>query len=294
MFYMDHPHSTAFDVMFRSYLEEALHASESKLHNLVENAVDGFVLVDAEGYVVLWSLGQERITGVSASEALGRPVWELIWALMPAHQQEQHSYRSVQERLLYVLASDASTAAPSVELEMRRPDGEVRIVQQFTFTLSLTNQRHLGCVFRDVTDLRQATRRLLRRNAELNLLNRIHRVLASSLEPEQLQKTVLREVVRLLNVTAASMWLVDETSHELVCVESVTDADQPAADASARWRALAEHIVRSGHTLASAATGGASHAAPRSRSMMAWRLGNWTAHTWAWPAQPTRPGRRMG
>lgn len=61
---------------------------------------------------------------------------------------------------------------------------------------------------------------LQRRNHELALINRIGRMLSSSLDLNYVLKTALEEIHRLLNVISTSFWLLDAETSEPVCREA--------------------------------------------------------------------------
>ena len=247
----DLPQPTVIDVIFRSYLQEALHVSESKLRNIVEHSVDGVVVVDPDGCIVMWNSGQERITGIPAGEALGQQIWDVQFALTPTPRQDVLDRDQLRERFHgFLQAANGDRPPPSIELEIAHTTGDRRIVQQFAFVIPTVDGHRVGFVFRDVTDLRQTTKNLLRRNAELNLLNRINRVLASSLDLQQVRKTVLKEVIHLLDTSEASIWLMDEGCGELVCIQSLNRGGEPASDAALRaWRPIAERTFAHRRTL---------------------------------------------
>lgn len=254
------PPSPVLDLVLRSYLQEAVYDSASELHNIVENSIDGFVMVDPEGYIVMWNPGQERITGVSAGEALGTPVWDMVWALTPELRRDSAVHARTCGRLhsaLEFFNGDFFTRA--LELEIERPSGELRIVQQFAFVVSPGISAHaapsssgesglrFGCIFHDVTDFRQVAVNLLRRNAELNLLHRINAALASSIDLEQVRKTVLKEVLQLQHATAASIWLADECTGDLVCAQSLDHVGGSVpASALAHWCPLVTSVAAKG------------------------------------------------
>lgn len=254
------PPTPVLDFVLRSYLQEAVYDSESKLHNIVDNSIDGFVMVDPEGYIVMWNPGQERITGVSAGEALGTPVWDMVWALTPETRRDPAVHARTCRRLHSALeAANSDLFTRAVELEIERPSGELRIVQQFAFVVSAgfavhsmphsggESDRRLGCIFHDVTDFRQVAVNLLRRNAELNLLHRINGILASSIDLEQVRKTVLKEVLQLQQAAAASIWLADECTGAMVCAQSLDHAGGTVpASALAHWRPLVAGVAASG------------------------------------------------
>ena len=103
-----------------------------------------------------------------------------------------------------------------------------------------------------MTDVRQAARNLLQRNAELSLVNRINGVLVSSFDVEQIQKTVLREVVQMLQVSEASIWLADGPLNGLRCAQSLSQTGEPLPEAAlTMWSEVAQRVVRTGQGLAS-------------------------------------------
>jgi PAS domain S-box-containing protein len=73
---------------------------------------------------------------------------------------------------------------------------------------------------------------LRRRNDELELLNRITRTFSSMLSLDQLLATVLDETCRALGVVAASVWLIDAATGELVCRQ----AAGPKSEEVRGWR----------------------------------------------------------
>jgi PAS domain S-box-containing protein len=87
-------------------------------------------------------------------------------------------------------------------------------------------------MYEDITERKQAEEALRQRNRELAMLNQASRALTSTLELDQVLRTVLKEVHRLPDVLACSIWLIDPETSELVCRE-VTD---PQARLVRGWR----------------------------------------------------------
>ena len=73
---------------------------------------------------------------------------------------------------------------------------------------------------------------LRQRNRELGLLYRLAQAFSSSLDLDRVLTTVLEEVRRLLEVIAASVWLVDLETGELVCRQAVG----PKSEVVRGWR----------------------------------------------------------
>ena len=91
---------------------------------------------------------------------------------------------------------------------------------------------------------------LRRRARELELLNRAGQTLSSILNLDQVLATVLEEVRHLLGVMAASIWLIDPETDELVCRQ----ATGPQNETVRGWRlvpgeGLAGWVVRNGKSL---------------------------------------------
>ncbi len=72
-----------------------------------------------------------------------------------------------------------------------------------------------------VAELERTDETLRRRNQELELLNQAGRAFTATLDPDQVLATFLEETRRVLNVTGASVWLVDAESGDLVCRRAV-------------------------------------------------------------------------
>ena len=65
-----------------------------------------------------------------------------------------------------------------------------------------------------------------RRNIELELISRAGQAVTSSIDYQQVLKTVLDKVCEMMNVTAASIWLVDVSTQELECQQVTGQASE--------------------------------------------------------------------
>lgn len=72
---LQHP----FQLVFRDLHEHerALQESEQRYRGIVEHSGDGIVLTDEQGTIVEWNPAQERLTGISRSEAIGKFLGEI-------------------------------------------------------------------------------------------------------------------------------------------------------------------------------------------------------------------------
>ena len=98
------------------YLRVSLEREQSLA--ILSSVADGIVAVDHAGQIVLWNAAAERITGVGSSEALGRPLTEVLRQEMEAPKgREEHSIsikRGSQE--LWLQVSEAVMRDPSGQI----------------------------------------------------------------------------------------------------------------------------------------------------------------------------------
>jgi PAS domain S-box-containing protein len=138
-------------------------ADRARLEALVRAAPDAIITTDREGRIRSWNPGAERTFGLSAEDAIGRPVGTL---LAPHEQTREHDLR---ER---IHAGEVLT----VRLAARRANGEMFPVEASAAPLIGAEGELLGTValVRDISDLleqelelRERAERLERSNADL-------------------------------------------------------------------------------------------------------------------------------
>src|SRR5258706_606374 len=62
------------DITERKSAERALHESAGRMQALIETAVDGAILIDARGVVLMFNPAGEKLFGYSADEVIGKNV----------------------------------------------------------------------------------------------------------------------------------------------------------------------------------------------------------------------------
>ena len=74
------------DITARRRAEATLRSSEARLRTMIETAVDGIVIIDADGKVLLYNSAAEHLFGHAAADVVGNNVS----MLMPSPDHEQH------------------------------------------------------------------------------------------------------------------------------------------------------------------------------------------------------------
>jgi len=130
-------------------LEEALREREA----IVEGALDAVVQMDSRGHIIGWNSQASRVFGWSAAEVIGRPLAETIGAGCP--QATQRAGLSS-----YLAGGVEKILNRRIEVETARRDGTL-IPIELAITPTQSNGQTSYCAFvRDISDRRQAERRL--------------------------------------------------------------------------------------------------------------------------------------
>src|SRR5260221_359878 len=154
----------ARDITERKLAEQALRETAARLRTLTETAVDGVILIDARGVVLMFNSACEKLFGYSADEVIG----ENVKMLMPQPYRREHdryitNYRDTRDpkiigsgREVIGRRKDGSTFPMDLSVGEARQDGEsifVGIVRDIT-KRKLAEQalRETAARLRTVTD----------------------------------------------------------------------------------------------------------------------------------------------
>lgn len=203
------------DISERKRAEQALRQSEAKYRELADNIDDIFFGLDTELRYTYWNKASEELTGISAQQALGKPLWE-IFPETRGSPLENIYRQAIRDRQPQELTSQITLAGKEYFFELNVYPGE----------------RGLSIFARDITERIKAEHVLQQRNRALGLLNRAGQVFISTLDLDQVLAAILEEVRTVLAVIACSAWLIDPTTGELVC-RQVTD---PQGEQVHGWR----------------------------------------------------------
>jgi two-component system, LuxR family, sensor kinase FixL len=143
----------ARDITERKLAEQALRETAARLRTLTETAVDGVILIDARGVVVMFNPACEKLFGYSADEVIGKNVK----MLMPEPYRHEHDR---------YIANYRDTRDPKIigigrEVVGLRKDGST-----FPMDLSVGEAKHQGGgsifvgIIRDITERKSAERAL--------------------------------------------------------------------------------------------------------------------------------------
>ncbi|MFZ5882011.1 MAG: PAS domain S-box protein [Chloroflexota bacterium] len=149
------------DISERLKAEQALVASEEKFRSLVEQSPDGIIIVDEGGLVVEWNRGQERLSGIERSSALGHPIWEVQYQMQPDELRTAEFIERIKQYTLGALRHGQGRRFNQPwEAVIQLPDNSRRIIEVVMYSYHTEIGYRLGSISRDVTERKQVEQRL--------------------------------------------------------------------------------------------------------------------------------------
>jgi PAS domain S-box-containing protein len=138
--------------------EQALRESEERFRAVVELANEAIVIIDAQGSIISWNQGAEKIYGYSKDEIMHCPVLTLV----PPENREQH------KRMLATRGArdDMPGMQSTVEGMGVRKNGSLFPLELSVTGWEISGVRMYGFIVRDITARKQAEADLLALNEQ--------------------------------------------------------------------------------------------------------------------------------
>lgn len=143
------------DVTKRRRAEEHLRESESHFRSVVGQSSEGIVLTDEKGKIIEWNAAQEEITARARNEALGRPLWKILYESVPQEDRSDRLRRQLKSGIAEACRTGQAPWFDRLhEQELVRADGTRRWLQILAYPIQTTRGFRIGVACRDVTKKR--------------------------------------------------------------------------------------------------------------------------------------------
>jgi PAS domain S-box-containing protein len=141
------------DITESKQAQETLKESEETFRSLVQESVDGIMLIDEEGTVLEWNKALETITGIPPHEALGMSYIDLVMrTTIPEHRSSERIAGMKNETETALQTGTSPIFSRKMDAEICRPDGTRRKIQQTVFPIKTAKGFRIGSITRDITD----------------------------------------------------------------------------------------------------------------------------------------------
>jgi PAS domain S-box-containing protein len=198
------------EIAERRQAESALLASESKFRMIVEQSVDGVVLMDDRGIIVEWNEGLDRITGLTRKETIGKYIWDVQFGFAPDHKRTADFYEEVQTSITgFLEKGETNWMNQPIQILLKRKDGEMRTVQVITFPVKTETEFMICSVVRDNTPQIELKDALQKRAEEISVLNAISLDITTLHDFPTMLNNIVERAAELLEATGGALYLCD-------------------------------------------------------------------------------------
>ncbi|MBN8216569.1 MAG: PAS domain S-box protein [Spirochaetes bacterium] len=124
---------------------------EYRFRSVIEETREGILLTDEEGKLLAWNREMQRISGIGAPAALGRPLWEVQYEALAPDQKKTMSVGMLHMIYADILAKGASPILNRyIEDQILRPDGSSVAVEAILFPIRTERGFLISGIMQDV------------------------------------------------------------------------------------------------------------------------------------------------
>jgi PAS domain S-box-containing protein len=229
--------------------------SEARVRAVLNSSLSAVVVTDDRGAITEWNTRAETMFGARASEVLGHHLDETVFPL-----PERPAYRRAVERSLE--ASKVGTPLPTIEMTAWRRERQEFPVELSVSPLSSSEAVTYCSFITDITERKQAERKLHAQLARHDLLNRITRGIGERLDLPSIFQVVIRNLEDNLPIEFGCICLHDperarltvagvgNASRKLARVMKLEEQVEIPVDRNGLARAVQGHLVYEADTKA--------------------------------------------
>jgi len=152
------------DITANKHSVQALKESETKFKEIINQINDGITVFDEQGTIIVWNKGAEKITGIKAIDATNKNIVDVQYQMAPSVLKDQ-------AQIANSIKNITSLQSPNVfnriiDYEILIDSENIKNIQNVVFPIEL-NDFNLFCnVFRDITEVKQYEKQLIKLNSD--------------------------------------------------------------------------------------------------------------------------------
>lgn len=186
--------------------QETLRQSEGLKVAILDSSLDALVTIDESGNIVEFNRAAEAMFGIARSEALGKPMAQLI---IPPRDREAHGRGF--ERCL--ATGEGPIFGKRLELEAIRADGTEFPVELAVVPIASLSKRMFTGFIRDITERKQAEARIRHLNRVYAVLSGINALIVRVRDRKELFREACRIAVESGGFRKAWIGTIERDSH---------------------------------------------------------------------------------
>ena len=141
------------EIKERKLVEETLRKSEQKFRSVIEQSYNGIVLCDEQGIIIEWNKAHEKISGIKRDKAVGKFIWDMSFHSVVGEHKTQEVHEHIKAAHLKIFKTgEVPWNNQTREIEIQRPDGERRFVEQLVFTIPKDKSFMACTIVQDITE----------------------------------------------------------------------------------------------------------------------------------------------
>lgn len=232
------------DITAKKHDEMQIQESETRFRSIVEATTDGILVTDEEGRMIEWNNALSRITGIPRNEAIGATLAELMSRTLVPEERNPTLIENAAKELRTALRTKQSRHffVPT-DVEIVRPDGERRVIEQTLFPIETARGIRIGSVVHDITEQRRMLECLSQNESRLRSIIRAAPVGIGLVIDRVIQEvndrlcTMTGYTESELQGQSARMFYFSQQEYDRVGIEKYAQmAEEGTGSIETRWR----------------------------------------------------------